>query len=318
MRSLRAAWRRLYGGNPYLLDYRFEDLVAELKTVLVSRLRRVDIIHALYGDEHLNLLLSAKSLLPCPLVATFHLPTSRVTGRFENGQFEKLRRLDGAIVVSTAQLVVFRRWFGRDNVVFVPHGIDTDVFQPASSRPDVDGLRLICVGGHMRDFAMLHRVADFCQNERLPVHFDLVIPQADFRCFTGCDNVTCWSNISEEDLIGLYQAADVQFIPVTDATANNAVLESLACGTPVITTDVGGMRDYVSSSCGWLLPCADTEAALSLIRDLTRDKSPLVSRRPGARTQAECFSWDRVVEQCSVAYANVLSTGHIVRTSETT
>lgn len=315
MRTLRAAWRRLYVASPYLLDYRFEDFLAEVKTVLSARLRGVDIVHALYGDEHLNILLSARRLLPCPLVATFHLPSTRVVERFEKGQFEKLRRLDGAIVVSTAQLAAFRRWLGMDNVVFVPHGIDIHAFQPASSRPEREGLRLICVGHHMRDFAMVRRVADLCQNERLPVRFDIVTSQANFDHFAGCANATCRSGISEEDLISLYQAADALFMPVTDATANNAVLESLACGTPVITTDVGGMRDYLDSSCGWLLPCADTEATMNLIRCLARDKSSLIPRGHAARERAECFSWEHVVEQCRVAYTNLLSTGRIVGTS---
>jgi hypothetical protein len=76
MRSLRSAWRGLHRENHYLLDYRFEDAVAEVKTFAKAWLVRPNLIHALYGDEHLNLLLSVRSCLPCPLVATFHLRLS--------------------------------------------------------------------------------------------------------------------------------------------------------------------------------------------------------------------------------------------------
>jgi glycosyltransferase involved in cell wall biosynthesis len=84
----------------------------------------------------------------------------------------------------------------------------------------------------MRDFSLMHRVADSCAAQKLNVRFDAVVPQTDFSHFTGCTGVTCRTGISEQALIRLYQEADALFLPVIDSTANNSVLEAMACGTP--------------------------------------------------------------------------------------
>ena len=288
LRCLRAVWRRSYHVSPNITDYTFEDFLAEHKALAASWIMREDILHALYGDEQLAILLRFKSLLPCPIVATFHLPTWRVVERFKRKELDELRRLDGAIVVSTAQLPAFYEWLGEDKVVYIPHGIDIRVFHPPSSHDDSEVLRLLFVGTHMRDFALAHRVIDRCMADRMKVHFDIVTSSCFFNHFTGCDGITLHSAISEEELVALYQAADATFLPVTDATANNAVLESLACGTPIITSDVGGMRDYVGSSTGWLLPASNTDAAIDLIQQLSHSRSALVpKRRGGSRTSGE-------------------------------
>ena len=310
-RATRIWWRHQTNSSEYLFDYHYEDWLAELSLLVKSRIRPPQVVHVLYGDEQLDLLLRKRSLLPCPLVSTFHLPTRRVAGRFEKRQRNELRRLDGAIVVSSAQLRAFRDWLGEDKVVFIPHGIDIHTFRPTPSHDSGDVLRLAFVGSHMRDFDITHRVIDRCLAEKLRIQFDIVTSQNCASHFTGCDAANVRVAVSEEQLIALYQSADALFLPVTDATANNSVLESLACGTPIITTDVGGMRDYVDTSCGWLLPSGDVDAVLGLLHGLVRDRSPLTNRREAARKQAERFSWERVIQRCYDAYKDLLVTGSI-------
>src|SRR6185295_2760099 len=106
----------------------------------------------LNGDEQLDWLLRRRRLLPCPLVATFHLPPNRVRERFEKSQKHLLSGIDLAVVVSRSQLQDFRNWLGADRVVYVPHGIDTDRFCPGERPARRDGVRLITAGHHMRDW----------------------------------------------------------------------------------------------------------------------------------------------------------------------
>jgi hypothetical protein len=111
-RVLRRLWRMRSRNNLYLLDYSYEDLLAEWRLLAKSRLRRPALVHVLYGDEQLDLLLRARWLLPCPLVASFHLPACRVACRFERHQKHLLGGIDAAIVVSRSQLKDFRCWLG--------------------------------------------------------------------------------------------------------------------------------------------------------------------------------------------------------------
>ena len=309
-RVIEKAWYKWRRDRTYLLDYQVGDLIAESEALFRSRFQRVELIHALFGDEQLDFLLRQRSLLSCPLVATFHLPTERIRHRFEYVQKRELSRLRGAIVVSRSQLEEFRRWLGPERVIFIPHGINTHIFTPGN-RVQNSRLKLLFVGHMMRDFELAHRVIDHCEYRNLRVDFDIVVPERHLNSFTGCANVHLFSRIPEEQLIRLYQRADALFLPLKDATANNAILESLSCGTPVITNDIGGIRDYVDDSCGWLLPTGDQEAFLACIRALEQNSRLAESKRGTARLHSEEFSWERIAAAAYAAYSRVVSTGVI-------
>jgi glycosyltransferase involved in cell wall biosynthesis len=170
-------------------------------------------------------------------------------------------------------------------------------------------LRLLFVGLHMRDFEVAHRVADRCARDGLAVVFDVVLPANRFSFFTGCDNVQRHSGLSDAALVELYRNADALFLPVTGATANNAVLEALACGTPVISTHIGGIPDYVDESSGWLLPPADADAAFECVRNLVRNREIAPSMRAGARRKSEEFAWTKVAKQITEGYQRIVRGG---------
>jgi glycosyltransferase involved in cell wall biosynthesis len=159
----------------------------------------------------------------------------------------------------------------------------------------------------MRDFEVAHRVVDRCVHEGLDVVFDVVLPVQRFGFFTGCDNVKLHSEISDADLVNFYSHADALFLPLIDATANNAILEALACGTPAISTNVGGIPNYVDDSSGWLLPPGDADAAFECVKRLANNREEARNKRKGARAKAESLSWDRVAGTILAGYERLLA-----------
>jgi glycosyltransferase involved in cell wall biosynthesis len=155
----------------------------------------------------------------------------------------------------------------------------------------------------MRDWVVIHRTIDEINRRQLSVEFHAVTDERFFAYFTGCANLVLHSRISETELIGLYRSADVLFMPVTHATANNSILEALACGTPVISTLVGGIPDYINEECGWLLPPGDVTAYANLIALLAGNRELARSRRYAARAHALKFDWRHVAEQMTAVYA---------------
>lgn len=119
-------------------------------------------------------------------------------------------------------------------------------------------------------------------------------------------------------MIGLYRSADVLFLPVTNATANNSILEALACGTPVISTLVGGIPDYVDDESGWLLPVGDVAGHVNLIASLHGNRELARKRRQAARIQALKFDWRLVAEQMIALYAAAKSQRQRLRDNATT
>jgi glycosyltransferase involved in cell wall biosynthesis len=304
-RVLRRLWRMRSRTDVHLMDYRYEDFLAERRLLARSWFRKPDVVHVLYGDEQLDLLLRWRWLLPSPLVASFHLPTVRVAHRFERLHKHLLAGIDAAIVVSRCQLKDFRSWLGWDRVVYVPHGIDTRRFCPGDHEPQRGQVRLIVVGDHMRDWEASHRIIDECNARKLPVQIDAVLRKQRSEVFTGCANLRLHTGISEDELIRLYRQADALLVPVVDSTANNSVLESLACGTPVISNSVGGIPDYVDDTSGWLFGKGEILGIVELIDQLCNNPEVAWSRRESARLKSLEFSWDRVAEQVVAIYEAV-------------
>jgi alpha-1,6-mannosyltransferase len=72
-----------------------------------------------------------------------------------------------------------------------------------------------------------------------------------------------------------------------------AVLDALACGTPVVTADVGGARELVDDHSGWWATPYPQALAHAVLRLAAR---PVAARRAAARRRAEQFPWTSTVE----------------------
>ncbi len=225
-------WRDRTETGAYLFHYQFGDLLAEAGVLFHGALYPPDLVHVLYGDEQLNQLLRWRRFLRCPLVVTFHQPSHRITHRFENFQKGLATGIDAAIVVSSGQIGGFEKWVGLNKVVYIPHGIDTARFCPGEAIADRSRIMLLIVGEHLRDWELIHKVIDNSNYLGLPIDFHVVTRKDLYAHFTGCSNTFFHSQIPESQLIELYRNADALFVPVVEATANNAVLEIIGLRHP--------------------------------------------------------------------------------------
>jgi glycosyltransferase involved in cell wall biosynthesis len=286
--------------NKYYLtaDYQIGDWLAEIHALTTSFFKPPDVIHVLYSKQA-SLLLKWRKMLRCPLIVTFHGPAERFNTSKGLG-------IDIAVVVAASQIEIMQRFMAPHKIAYIPHGIDTDRFRPDDQMLDPDKMRILIVGEHMRDWLVIHRTIDEVNHRALDIEFHVVTSERYFPYLNGCANVTYHSQISETELINLYRQSDVLFLPVTNATANNSILEALACGTPVISTRVGGMPDYVNDESGWLLPIGDIIGHVNLIELLHDNRELARGRRQAARNQALKFDWRRVAEQMVALYSDAV------------
>ena len=91
----------------------------------------------------------------------------------------------------------------------------------------------------------------------------------------------------------LVAAADVTLLPTRAEGIANAWIESLACGTPVVTCDAGGARDVIDRPEAGRIVARDAEALAAAVREILADPPP----QEVVRQSAERFSWDRNADE---------------------
>lgn len=107
------------------------------------------------------------------------------------------------------------------------------------------------------------------------------------------DRVRFFGRIAQHRLPEIYSAADVLLLVSTHEGWPNVLLESMACGTPVIVSDLAGIADIVRApAVGRIL----SEVTPSRLADTARDL--LAAALPRAQTQryAEQFDWQSTTE----------------------
>ena len=109
-------------------------------------------------------------------------------------------------------------------------------------------------------------------------------------------------------LRALYSAADALAIPSRQDNLPNTGLESLACGTPVVAFDIGGLPDIVEHQrSGYLAKAFDTQ-------DLANGISWVLQNADSAKVRHQCraravarFSNEVVADQYRSVYEQILS-----------
>jgi glycosyltransferase involved in cell wall biosynthesis len=75
-------------------------------------------------------------------------------------------------------------------------------------------------------------------------------------------------NLAQHDLALRYNASDVMTLTSHSEGIPNVLLESIACGTPFVATDVGGVSEIATSGLDRLIPNRDVNALVEQVVDL--------------------------------------------------
>ncbi|HMF41250.1 MAG TPA: glycosyltransferase family 1 protein, partial [Polyangia bacterium] len=97
--------------------------------------------------------------------------------------------------------------------------------------------------------------------------------------------------VPENDLVALYGGAEVLAYPSHFEGFGLPVVEAMACGTPVVTTDVPALRE-VSGGAAVLVPLGDEVALADAIAVFVSDQREREAARARGLARAATFSWE--------------------------
>lgn len=127
------------------------------------------------------------------------------------------------------------------------------------------------------------------------------------------DRVRFLGEIAHDQLPDIYAAADVMVLASSREGWANVLLESMACGAPVLATDVNGAREIVCEpAAGMLVPNRTVDCLADTLAQLRRN----LPRREETRRYAEAFSWDETARVNSLLLNAVAQAGYDRRGSD--
>ena len=117
--------------------------------------------------------------------------------------------------------------------------------------------------------------------------------------------------VSDEDIIALFQYADLFVYPTLSDTLPLVVLEAMASGLPIISTKVGGIPYQVDKSCGVLVDSGNPQAIKEAFEQITEDKQKLAVMGSNANQIVKAkFNWDRSAQQAFAFYQEMLESSN--------
>ncbi len=292
----------------YSNHYNLKNLLAENQIVKKVKTQSLSLVHAFYAEDQLNRILSERNKLKAALTGTLHLPVEShfIQRLIRADKIKRYKELDSIIVLSSGMVSEIKHYTGNPEVYFVPHGIDVQSFTPPhhfSEKPD-KLFTVLTVGRHARDWETFSKVVKSLENYSDRIKFTAVLPEKIGQSLQRSLNINTYSSIPESRLIELYHEADLLYMPLTYATANNSILEAMACGTPVLSTNTGGIPDYVNKHCSWLVPEKDVSKTAELILSLSQNLPIVKQASCEARKQALEFDWVKIASQVLDVYQN--------------
>lgn len=111
-----------------------------------------------------------------------------------------------------------------------------------------------------------------------------------------------------QSLVDLYRSADVFVFPSLIETFGIAIVEAMAAGLPVITTDAPGCRDLIrDGEDGLMVPAGDIAALTEAMQRVCAEPALRRDLAIRAHRRAQDFSWDAVVDSYIALYRDVIA-----------
>ena len=307
-----------------------------------------DIIHSHYWMSGLAAELLSDAWGGTPIVHMFHTlgeMKNRIAQSDEEresperiaGEKRVLARVDRVVTATLAERTQLRFLYKADDrkLITIPPGVDTSHFYPIPSdeakafiglKPDT---RMILFVGRIEPLKGVDTLirAMSClklMDNNRPVDLAIIGGEPDVspeqrtsemaRLQKLCDELAMGRTViflgkrGQDTLPYYYSAAEVLVMPSHYELFGMVALEAMACGTPVIASEVGGLGFLVQNGkTGYTIPNGDPEVLCDKLSTLLNDPSLRETMGRRAAEYAQSYTWDKIAAQIVKVYQALLN-----------
>jgi N-acetyl-alpha-D-glucosaminyl L-malate synthase BshA len=316
------------GGAYPLLEYFPYSLALAVKQHEVALRENLEVLHVHYAIPHASAAFLAREMLepdhPIKVITTLHGTDITLVGQaksfFTVTKFS-IERSDAVTAVSKYLRDETYRAFGCTDcgIEVIPNFVNLEEYHPSTDEGcrSALGPPNVRVLMHISNFRPVKRVRDVVQafarvraalpavlvfvgdGPERPVAEELVADLGltrDVRFLGKVDAVA-----------DLLRCADLFLLPSESESFGLAALEALACGVPVIGTNVGGLPEVVPPEAGALVGLGDVDGMAAGALDLLGSETRYQAARSAAVRAAQRYSAERIVPLYESLYRRVLS-----------
>ena len=307
---------------------------------------KYDVIHSHYWMSGLAAEILSNAWGGIPVVNMFHTlgEMKNRVARSEsekagvdrlNGERQVLRRADRIIVATLAELTQLRFLYRADSrkMTVIPPGVDTSHFYPipADEAKQYIGLkpenRMVLFVGRIEPLKGIDTLIQAMSclgllDMRHPVHLAIIGGDVDVspedmseemtRLQKMCDDLCMGGMViflgkrGQDTLPYYYSAAEVVVMPSLYESFGMVALEAMACGTPVIASEVGGLGYLVQNGItGYTIPDSDPAELCDKLSHLLGDTDLRNQMGNSAAEYAADYAWTKVASQIIEVYKEV-------------
>jgi N-acetyl-alpha-D-glucosaminyl L-malate synthase BshA len=233
-----------------------------------------------------------------------------------------LTELDALTTVSLSHAKLSQETFHLSALpIVIPNFVDTTRFHPLNAyknsltavKDHLNNPKII----HISNFRTVKRIEDVAHiflglQQRIEAELWLVgdgealMPVKRFFDTNGISNAVRFWGL-QRNITPILNQADLMLITSEYESFCLAALEAMACGVPVLATDVGGLPELVLNGKGGLLfPVGDCDTAVTLAADLLSNPNRHKTMSKAGRRHALTYSFEHIIPQYEVLYQRLL------------
>lgn len=323
------------------------EFVQGIKAFACEKKIKYDLIHSHYWMSGLAAESLAEAWGGTPIVHMYHTlgeMKNRIARSEEEregeyrvrGERQVLRRANRIVAATIAEVTQLRFLYKApsDKLVIIPPGVDVSHFYPIPAdeaklyvglKPDD---RMVLFVGRIEPLkgvdTLIQAMSCLQLKESQRVHLAIIggDPSASPREMSGemarlqklCDDLSVGQTVvflgkrDQDRLPYYYSAAELLVMPSHYESFGMVALEAMACGTPVIASEVGGLAYLVrDGETGFTIPDQEPEALCEKMSWLLNDHDLRQQMSERAVAYAQNYAWEKIAKQILGVYESLVA-----------